>query len=569
MNRRFFLHNFLITTIPTVFSALLIGIFSVGLVYCNAEKAVQAANEQALTSIRESLDLMLSEADAQSLNYSFSPHVMLSLEWLLQDGYADKEAMDTANTLKSFLSSSVNGKPFLHSIYIYLENDNGYFLSSNLGLANALNHRDVSWMESARRHPAEQQQWVESRLVSQGDNPQLGAQVITIYKRLYVSSQQRSIGLLVMNIRADYVDDLVSAYLIYPQQQIALHNGDGTLLAGTGEMLEDSGPQSISLSFINEAYDLTCTSVIPHNVIWSQARSVVDIVIGMTVAALLIGTGFAFALTRSNTRGIRQIVNIIDCAERGEPLPDVQHGSDVYGYIVQTVVKSFAEQSALDRQLIEKKYRLEAMQFSFLQSQLNPHFLFNTLKNIFWKTIRLTGGTNDASRMIDLLTGVLYYTLVNRDRFVTLAEEKQNTEKYLEIQQIRFDQAFDVQWTVEDSLMEAKCIKFLLQPILENSISHGLRSKENGRIQITICRLENELCFRVEDNGAGFSPERLEEICGRFQEESIPVEGTGLYNLNKRLQIIYGTEASLKIESTQDVKTVISFKIPYSTSEIF
>lgn len=135
MNRRFFLHNFLITTIPTVFSALLIGIFSVGLVYCNAEKAVQAANEQALTSIRASLDLMLSEADAQSLNYSFSPHVMLSLERLLQDGYADKEAMDTANTLKSFLSSSVNGKPFLHSIYIYLENDNGYFLSSNLGLA--------------------------------------------------------------------------------------------------------------------------------------------------------------------------------------------------------------------------------------------------------------------------------------------------------------------------------------------------------------------------------------------------------------------------------------------------
>lgn len=569
MNRRFFLHNFLITTIPTVFSALLIGIFSVGLVYCNAEKAVQAANEQALTSIRASLDLMLSEADAQSLNYSFSPHVMLSLERLLQDGYADKEAMDTANTLKSFLSSSVNGKPFLHSIYIYLENDNGYFLSSNLGLANALNHRDVSWMESARRHPAEQRQWVESRLVSQGDDRQLGAQVITIYKRLYVSSQRRSIGLLVMNIRADYVDDLVSAYLIYPQQQIVLHNGDGTLLAGTGKMPEDSGPQSISLSFVNEAYDLTCTSVIPHSAIWSQARRVVDIVIGMTVAALLIGTGFAFALTRSNTRGIRQIVNIIDCAERGEPLPDVRHGSDVYGYIVQNVVKSFAEQSALDRQLIEKKYRLEAMQFSFLQSQLNPHFLFNTLKNIFWKTIRLTGGTNDASRMIDLLTGVLYYTLVNRDRFVTLAEEKRNTEKYLEIQQIRFDHAFDVQWTVEDNLMDAKCIKFLLQPILENSISHGLRSKENGHIQIMICRLENELCFRVEDNGAGFSPERLDEICGRFREENIPVEGTGLYNLNRRLQIIYGTEATLKIESTQDVKTVISFKIPFSTSEIF
>ena len=563
MNRRFFLHNFLITAIPTVVAALLIGALSVGLVYRNAKNAVQTANEQALTSVRESLDLMLSEADAQSLNYSFSPHVMLSLERLLQDGYADKEATDTSNTLKSFLSSSVNGKAFLHSIYIYLENDNGYFLSSNLGLASALNHRDVSWMESARDHPKEQDQWVEARLVSQGDNPQLGSRVITVYKRLYASSQRKSIGLLVMNIRADYVDDLVNDCLIYPQQQVVLCSSDGTQLAGAGEASEH--PNVISNSFVNDAYGLTCTSVIPHTVIWRQAQGMAYLVIGAMAVSLLIGAMFSFMLTRSNTRGVRQIVNIIDCAKRGEPLPDARHDSDVYGYIVQNIVKGFAEQSALDKQLIEKKYRLEAMQFSFLQSQLNPHFLFNTLKTIFWKTMRLTGGPNEASRMIDLLTGVLSYTLVNRDRFVTLEEERRNTANYLEIQQIRFDQGFDVQWNVPKELTDAKCIKFLLQPLLENSISHGLRGIENGRIQIEISRVEDMLCFRVEDNGTGFSPERLEEIQRRFLDENIPVEGTGLYNLNKRLQLVYGMDASLKIESEPNIETVISFKIPYRT----
>ncbi|MDR1636285.1 MAG: histidine kinase [Treponema sp.] len=73
------------------------------------------------------------------------------------------------------------------------------------------------------------------------------------------------------------------------------------------------------------------------------------------------------------------------------------------------------------------------MQFSLLQSQLNPHFLFNTLKNIFWKTLRLTGATNDASRMIDPLSALLRYTLVNRERFVLLEEEIENTRKYIRL----------------------------------------------------------------------------------------------------------------------------------------
>ena len=111
------------------------------------------------------------------------------------------------------------------------------------------------------------------------------------------------------------------------------------------------------------------------------------------------------------------------------------------------------------------------MYYYFLQSQLNPHFLFNTLKNIFWKTVRLTGSQNEASRMIDLLTTLLYYALVQPDKFVMISEEIKMTNCYLEIQQLRFDSKFKVTWKCGPEIQSMKIIKFILQLLVENIVS--------------------------------------------------------------------------------------------------
>jgi len=164
--------------------------------------------------------------------------------------------------------------------------------------------------------------------------------------------------------------------------------------------------------------------------------------------------------------------------------------------------------------------------------------------------------------MIDLLTGVLYYALVNQDRYVLLKEEIDNTEKYLKIQQLRFDGAFSVSWVIDVDTQKNKCIKFLLQPLVENSLSHGLQNTKPGDISITIGQQNQRILFKVTDNGAGFTQIRLEEIRQRMRLEDSPVQSIGLYNLNRRLVLAYGEDSALQIESIPEVETTIRFSIP-------
>lgn len=583
MKRRFFLKNFAVMTIPTLLAVLCIGLFSMVLVYHNAKNAVYSANEQALSTLRESMELMLSEADAQSLNYSVSSHIMLKLEGLLKNGYADKEQMDAAYMLKSFVDSSVNCKPFVHSLYIYLNNEKKYFFASTVGLANSYNHYDTEWIEKAEEMEVSRRQWIEPREIGRSESGRYNTQVVSVYKRLYASDKKVPKGVLVLNIRKDYLNSLCRECVVYPQQSVLLINEKGDVLCSGDVVLEDmeSLQKTISsaadgkvlsemdimkdMNFLfdtNEASGITCISAIPNSVVWEQARPVAVLVEWMMMAAFAIGSVAAYLATCRNANAVEGIVNLLDRAEHGEPLPDVKQGADIYGYITQSIIRGFLERNALDKQLTEKKYRLEAMHFSFLQAQLNPHFLFNTLKNIFWKTVKLTGGANDASHMIDLMTSILYYTLVNQERYVKIEAECTHTSKYIEIQRLRFDDAFCVEWNVEAELSECKCIKFLLQPILENSISHGLRNKEDGVIQIFITSRDGRIYFKVCDNGSGFTAERLSEVQNWMEKEEMPAESIGLYSLNKRLLLAYDEEAALSIESVPGVETSVRFSIP-------
>ncbi|MFV0413258.1 MAG: sensor histidine kinase [Oscillospiraceae bacterium] len=145
-----------------------------------------------------------------------------------------------------------------------------------------------------------------------------------------------------------------------------------------------------------------------------------------------------------------------------------------------------------------------------------------------------------------------------------IAEEIENTQKYIEIQQMRFDYSFSVDWHLGESVRKVKCIKFLLQPILENSISHGLFDKPNGKIIIDIEQKENRMFVAVTDNGHGFAEERLLEIRGRLTTENSPVESIGLYNLNKRLILTYGEASAIFIDSLPEEKTTVYFSIPLS-----
>jgi two-component system sensor histidine kinase YesM len=574
MKRTFFLHNFINVTLPVLVVVILLGILAVYITMEGSRKTIETINEQTVGRIRESTELMFSEADTQSLNYSVSPHVVLRLEELLRKEYTEKEYLDISYMLRNFLDSAVNSKAFLHSIYIFLETGKENFFASSVGLANRLNFRDAAWVEEIQKAPPELNQGLKIRQVGAYANSKYSTTVVSLYKPLYSSGQREPTGVLVMNIYQDYLVSFYRRYLTYPGQSILLLNNDGSILCKAGSFDRELYTMDLANferdQFVSQAkssaYGITYLSLVPRSTLMLQAEKMMRLVISAISLVLILGSGLAYFLSRRDARDLQNIIRLLDLVEKGESLPALRPRGDVYGYITQNIIKTFLEKNQLDRQLIEEKYRLEVTQFSLLQSQLNPHFLFNTLKNIFWKTVKLTGQPNDASRMIDLLTGVLHYTLANRERFVTVAEEIENSRTYIAIQQMRFDYPFTVDWKVTGDPSITRCIKFVLQPLIENSISHGLRDKRDGRIMIT-ARLEQErISFSVTDNGHGFSPDRLREIQERLLQDSSPAEGIGLYNLNKRLILAYGSSAALTLSSTPDEKTTVEFSLPFQNS---
>jgi two-component system sensor histidine kinase YesM len=199
-----------------------------------------------------------------------------------------------------------------------------------------------------------------------------------------------------------------------------------------------------------------------------------------------------------------------------------------------------------------------------LQSQLNPHFLFNTMETIYWKTLALTGKPNEATAMIEQLSDILHYALNSDERLVSLQEEIEITKAYLHIQHVRYKDAFTVIWDVPPSLDHISVLRLLLQPLVENSIYHGIRGLDRpAQITIKVTEKESHVRIAIIDDGRGMDQVHLEAVRKSLRGSSIDRSThIGLMNTNKRLQLQYGKTCKLHLYSKPNRGTCIIIKIP-------
>ena len=200
-----------------------------------------------------------------------------------------------------------------------------------------------------------------------------------------------------------------------------------------------------------------------------------------------------------------------------------------------------AQQSRLAAQLAEAK-------LGALRMQLNPHFLFNSLNAI--TVLVRDQNTRDASRMLELLSGVLRQVLQSQKRQeVTLDEELRFIEKYLAIEQVRFSDRLQVLWSIDPNLRDVLVPEFILQPLVENAVRHGVSKRsEAGLIEIVATPLNGDLLLTVRDNGPGY-------ITG---SES----GVGLANTCARLETLFGDAAQLDVKNAKGRGTVAMVRFP-------
>ena len=262
-----------------------------------------------------------------------------------------------------------------------------------------------------------------------------------------------------------------------------------------------------------------------------------------------------------------------------EGYSEVQELQEIPVYLTE---ESYEEYHYISEILSANKIIEEGEKLAYiqnLQNQMNPHFLYNILENI--RSESLLNGLESVANMAELLGDFYRYTISQEDNFVSLKEELDNAEVYFQIQRFRFSKKLELKVKVQEDLLSLKVPRILLQPIVENSIVHGLEGRETGgKVGISISRSNQHVYIQVSDDGIGIEEEKLRQINedlrnirrgfqgGVVGKRDMGKAGMGvsLLNIQERIHLLYGREYGLYLQSLENVGTDVCVVLPRELS---
>jgi Predicted signal transduction protein with a C-terminal ATPase domain len=194
-----------------------------------------------------------------------------------------------------------------------------------------------------------------------------------------------------------------------------------------------------------------------------------------------------------------------------------------------------------------------------LQAQINPHFLYNTFESIKWM---MDYNAQNAAVMLTQLGDLFRLGINRKSQFITLEEEIKYAKTYVDIQKVRYGDNIKVSWIVDNNIIKYMVPKLILQPLIENVFIHGFKAKkENGSIDIYCIIEDDNIVFKIIDNGEGIKKDMLEEINNKLKGVLLG-ESVGIYNVQKRIRLYYGERSEITLLSQVGVGTIAKLSIP-------
>ncbi|MBP3964720.1 histidine kinase [Paenibacillus sp. DLE-14] len=220
---------------------------------------------------------------------------------------------------------------------------------------------------------------------------------------------------------------------------------------------------------------------------------------------------------------------------------------------------------ALYEEIELKEKRRADLEVEKLLYQINPHFLMNTLDTVHW--LALMNGQQEIDKLVLSLNKLLYYNLGKMGEVSTIGDEIDALKEYLQLQQIRYDFQFDVDLDVDEKALAIPCPRFLMQPLVENALYHGV--SDDGYIYVGVQWNEQALQITIQDNGAGMPQETIDRLLDDEAKDSHKVGmGIGMRYVKRILQATYGETAVLEIRSEIGKGTIVSLRLPILRSGI-
>lgn len=373
-------------------------------------------------------------------------------------------------------------------------------------------------------------------------------------------------------------DDDMEVILVSQQGELcydSLHNFSGRASEFSGKTPTPGvyTMDGVQVVRYNNRFGFYAISTIGKHALYRSVYKMLLFVILCTFAVLALLIFLLFEYERRISRRMQELADDILKIESGRldvVLPETKHHDeiDIFAHNLNEMQRRLADQLESEKRGLEKQRQLELLQkdaeFYALQAQIKPHFLFNTLEVIRMRAV--TEHAADTAVMVRLLADVIREN-VNRQSMTTVAEAVNYCEKYVELFSYRFGGELIVDFQVDPPARRCYVPTYVLQPILENALTHGLRADmENPALSITV-RMQRailELC--VTDNGCGMDAEKLSRLREKIESEAAVNSSIGISNVNNRLRLLFGKEYGVRIESAPGSGTRVTVRIPAITS---
>ncbi len=242
-------------------------------------------------------------------------------------------------------------------------------------------------------------------------------------------------------------------------------------------------------------------------------------------------------------------------------------GKDEIATLAESVNDMSEHLEELVRQIKEDERKMRYAELRLLQEQINPHFLYNTLDTIVW----LVEG-NDSEKAVNMVVSLSEFfriVLSKGKEIITIKEEEQHIRSYLEIQQVRYQDILDYDIQIEPEIYPYEILKLTLQPLVENALYHGIKTKRaKGMILVTGKMEDDKIYFDVKDNGVGMNEAELASLRSKILKPCKETDsGFGLANVNERIRMNFGLEYGITIHSKQGEGTLVQVVIPARTKK--
>jgi Predicted signal transduction protein with a C-terminal ATPase domain len=487
--------------------------------------------------------------------------------------------LEDSTKISSFFSSLQKNYE-IYRIRLYVKADLIYS-EENYNFFNALTILNSKWYTDLSNNKNSTLWCSPSIIESVGSGK---AKVVSAARKIFnLNSYGEEVGVLKVDINVKSLQDVLNRSKITKTSAMYIQNSNGELIAYSDDKINQNwkvyndvldknrsrnwqnvkiNDQDSLISFEGIGNtDWTLVSIIPLNEVLASSKRLTNRMLLLVVCLTLLLCLLVYYTSDKYTKKIKQIVGRMKRVQNGDlDVIMTAYGRDEVGELVENFNFMIKKMTFL----IEEQYTLgkkvKNAELKALQAQINPHFLYNSLDVVNCMAIKYK--TPEIKYMVDQLSKFYKLTLNKGEDIITIKDELEHVRTYVTIQNKRFDNMITLESSIDERLYDKKILKLILQPLVENSIIHGIMEKEipKGKIALTGTLKSDSVILVVTDDGVGMTSQKIQNIFEKSENEQ--VNSYGVSNVNERIKLCFGNKYGLSFISERSRGTTVEITLP-------